>query len=42
MMVMVFAFWMYCIGAVLMRVRTVILERERRTAWAQEIAATGR
>jgi heme exporter protein C len=42
MMLMVFAFWMYCIGAVLMRVRAVILERERRTAWAQEIEAAGR
>jgi len=42
MMLMVFAFWMYCIGAVLMRVRAVILERERCTAWAQEIAAAGR
>ena len=33
MLVMVFAFWSYCIGAVLMRVRHIILERERHAAW---------
>ena len=33
MLVMVFAFWSYCIGAVLMRVRHIILDRERHAAW---------
>ena len=33
MLVMVFAFWSYCIGAVLMRVRHIILERERHAVW---------
>jgi heme exporter protein C len=36
MMVMVFAFWMYSIAMTLWRVRAVILERERRTQWAQD------
>jgi heme exporter protein C len=38
MLVMVFAFWAYCIGAVLMRVRHIILERERHAAWARDSA----
>jgi len=33
MLVMVFAFWAYCIGAVLLRVRHIIRERERHAAW---------
>jgi heme exporter protein C len=37
MLVMVFAFWAYAIAAVLMRVRIVILERERNSAWIKEI-----
>ena len=37
MMVMVFAFWAYSIAAVLMRVRIVILERERSSAWVREL-----
>ena len=38
MLVMVLAFWMYSIAAVLARVRSVILERERHTEWvAQEV-----
>jgi len=37
MLVMVFAFWSYCIGAVLMRVRHIILERERHAAWISEV-----
>jgi len=36
MLVMVFAFWSYCIGAVLVRVRHIILERERHAAWVGE------
>ncbi len=37
MLVMVFAFWAYSIGASLMRVRRGILERERGAAWVKEI-----
>ncbi len=37
MMVMVFAFWMYAIAIVLARVRTLILEREKNTAWVVEL-----
>jgi heme exporter protein C len=37
MLLMVFAFWMYAIAAVLVRVRAIVLERERRAAWVQEL-----
>ena len=37
MLVMAFAFWMYAIGASLVRVRAIILERERRTNWVREL-----
>jgi heme exporter protein C len=37
MLLMVFAFWMYAIAAVLVRVRAILLERERRAAWVQEL-----
>jgi heme exporter protein C len=40
MLVMVFAFWMYSIAVSLMRVRTIILERERSAAWVQEMRET--
>jgi heme exporter protein C len=36
MLVMVFACWSYSIAAVLTRVRSIILERERGTAWVAE------
>lgn len=39
MLVMVFAFWSYCIGAALLRVRHIILERERHAAWVNEARA---
>lgn len=42
MLLMVFAFWMYAIAAVLVRVRAILLERERRAAWVQELAARER
>jgi heme exporter protein C len=42
MLVMALAFWMYSIAAVLHRVRTIILERERRTDWVRELLAGGR
>jgi heme exporter protein C len=37
MLLMTFACWMYAIGATLTRVRSVILERERRTKWARQL-----
>jgi heme exporter protein C len=39
MIVMVLAFWMYSIAVSLARVRAIILERERRAGWVQELAA---
>jgi heme exporter protein C len=36
MMIMAFAFWMYAIAVVLIRVRGKILEREKQTAWVEE------
>lgn len=36
MLVMSLAFWMYCIAVALARVRTIILERERHTAWVRK------
>jgi heme exporter protein C len=37
MLLMALAFWMYAIAVALMRVRCIILERERHTAWAAEL-----
>jgi heme exporter protein C len=37
MLVMVLAFWMYAIAVSLARVRAIMLERERHTAWAQAL-----
>jgi heme exporter protein C len=37
MMLMTFAFWMYAIGATLVRVCAVILGRERRTQWVRAL-----
>mgnify|MGYP001250928207 CR=1 FL=1 len=42
MLVMVFAFWMYAIAAVLARLRAIILEREKRTQWVLEAREQGR
>ncbi len=36
MLVMSLAFWAYCIAVALVRVRTIILERERHTAWVRK------
>jgi heme exporter protein C len=36
MLVMVFAFWAYSIAAALMRVRIMILERERNSVWVRD------
>ena len=35
MLVMTLALWMYCVAVVLLRVRVIILERERSSAWAR-------
>jgi len=37
MMLMTFSFWAYAIGATLVRARTIILERERRTNWVRSL-----
>jgi heme exporter protein C len=37
MLVMALAFWMYSIAAVLMRVRAIILERERNADWVKSL-----
>ncbi|MGE5095095.1 MAG: heme ABC transporter permease CcmC [Betaproteobacteria bacterium] len=37
MLLMAFACWMYSIGASLVRVRAIILERERRTNWVRAL-----
>jgi heme exporter protein C len=39
MLIMALAYWMYAIAAVLVRVRTIILERERRADWVRELVA---
>ncbi len=39
MLLMTFSFWFYAAGAALVRVRTIILERERRTQWVRSLAA---
>ena len=42
MMIMVFAFWMYCIAIALYRARVLILEREKRAQWVAEMVAAGK
>jgi len=37
MLLMMFSFWMYAIGVALVRCRTIILERERRTQWVRSL-----
>ncbi len=39
MLVMVVAFWMYAIALMLLRVRNIILERERHTEWVKHAVA---
>ena len=41
LLLMVAAFWLYSLAATFARTRTIILERERREAWAQEAAIKG-
>jgi len=38
MFVMMFAFWMYSIAASLARARAILLEREKRSSWVQQVA----
>jgi heme exporter protein C len=38
MLVMALAYWMYSIAATLMRVRSIILERERNAQWVRDLA----
>ena len=42
MLIMVFACWMYSIAVVLMRVRCIILERERQAPWGSELVGSTR
>jgi heme exporter protein C len=37
MLLMALAFWFYTVALVLYRVRTLILQRERHTAWVHEL-----
>jgi len=37
MLLMAFSFWMYAIGASMTRVRSIIVERERRTRWVRAL-----
>ena len=37
MLIMSIACWMYAIAVILIRTRTIILERERNTAWVSEL-----
>lgn len=41
MLLMAFACWMYSIGAALVRLRSIILERESRARWVRELRAGG-
>jgi len=42
MLLLALAFWMYSIGAALHRVRSIVLEREKRAEWTKELLAQGR
>ncbi|MFN9806152.1 MAG: heme ABC transporter permease CcmC [Betaproteobacteria bacterium] len=41
MMIMVFAFWAYAIGMALVRVRALILQREKRSQWVSDMMRAG-
>jgi heme exporter protein C len=41
MLLLALAAWMYAIGVSLLRVRAIILERERRTHWVRALAHAG-
>jgi len=38
MILMALAFWMYTIAVALIRVRCIILERERNSGWVKELS----
>jgi heme exporter protein C len=42
MLLMALAFWMYTIAAALMRVRCIMLERERSADWVKELSVGGK
>jgi heme exporter protein C len=42
MLLMALAFWMYSIGTALHRVRSIVLEREKRAEWTRELMAQGK
>jgi heme exporter protein C len=42
MLIMALAFWMYSIAAVLHRLRSIILDRERRAEWVRELLTEGK
>jgi heme exporter protein C len=42
MLIMALAFWMYSIAVVLHRLRSIILDRERRAEWVRELLTEGR
>jgi heme exporter protein C len=42
MLIMALAFWMYSIAVVLHRLRSIILERERRAEWVRELLREGK
>ena len=42
MLIMALAFWMYSIAVVLHRLRSIILDRERRADWVRELLTEGR
>ena len=42
MLIMALAFWMYSIVAVLHRVRSIIIDRERRAEWVRELLREGK
>jgi heme exporter protein C len=42
MLVMALAFWMYSIAVVLHRLRSIILDRERRAEWVRELLTEGK
>jgi heme exporter protein C len=41
MLLMTFAFWAYAFAVVFMRARAIVLEREKHTDWARELAGSG-
>ena len=42
MLIMALAFWMYSIAAVLHRLRSIVIDRERRAEWVRELLTEGK